>query len=154
MIILVLKDFVMRHVAVIILLVVFSAIGWAQNYPKPVLPGQKYTVAPVHDTLWIITDSQLERALIAAKELENADKQILNYQKQVENLNQQLQQTDTLLMATQKNLEFYRKSWKECSDNLKVLVKENDRVNGRLKIAKIIGVISTVAAFALGAYLF
>ncbi len=144
----------MKRAVFIVFVLILSAALWAQHYPISVVPGQKYTIAPKEDTLWVITDNQLERALIAAKQLENADKQIVNYQKQIENLNEQLQQTDTLLLETQKNMEYYRRQWKDCSDNIKVLVKENDRVNAKFKMAKIIGVISTVAAFALGAYLF
>ncbi len=138
----------MRRLTLTLFALLISFLTWTQsNYPISVVPGQRYTVAPKDDTLWIITDNQFEKAIIAAKELENADKQIENYQKQIENLNEQLQQTDTLLMQTQENLEFYRNSWQECSENLKVLVKENDRVNSKLKITKIVGVITTIAAF-------
>jgi peptidoglycan hydrolase CwlO-like protein len=143
----------MGRFVLIFLFVALSLVVNGQNYPEVVLPGHKFTVAPVNDTLWIITDNQLERAIITARKLENADKQILNYQKQIENLNEQLQQTDTLLMATQKNLEFYRKKWQECDTNIKVLVKENDRINARLKVLKIVGLVSTITAFFLGAYL-
>ncbi len=145
----------MKRNVLIVFVLAFSLISsWGQGYPRAVLPGQKITVAPKKDTLWVITDNQLERALITAKELDNANKQIVNYQEQVENLNEQLEQTDTLLMQTQKNMELYRKDWRECSDNIKVLVKENDMLNTKFKIAKLVGIVSTIAAFALGAYLF
>ncbi len=142
----------------IFLLIIFLSLSFAifaqQRYPVAVLPGDQYLVKPVEDTLWVITDSQLNRALIAVKELKNADLQLENYRKQLENLNKQLAEKDSILELTQKNRDYYEKNWKDCSNNLKVLVEENQKEANKLKAAKIIGGVATVAAFILGAYIF
>ena len=143
----------MKKVFFISLLTVWTILAWAQNYPKPILPGQELTIASKNDTLWIITDSQLEKTIITAKKLKNADLQIVNYQKQIELLNEQLQQSDTLLLQAQKTLKFYQQNWQECKGNTLVLINENKMLNAKLKVIQIVGVVTTIAAFVLGAYL-
>ncbi len=138
----------------IILLGLSFGIFAQQRYPIAVLPGKQFLVKPVGDTLWVITDSQLNRALIAVKELKNADLQIENYRKQLDNLNKQLAQKDSIIDLVTKNRDYYEKNWKDCSNNLKILVEENQKEANKLKAAKIIGGVATVAAFILGAYIF
>ena len=141
-----------KNLYIIIFLFIFFTVN-AQDYPQPIFTGQKVLVEAKQDTLWIITNSQLNNTLITAKELENANLQIINYQKQINLLNEQLQRTDTLLFEVQKTLQFYQESWQECENNVKVLIDDNKRLNTKFKIVRIVGIVGSFIAFVLGAYL-
>ncbi len=130
------------------------AICFGQNYPIPVVPGKSFTVKPDKDTLWIITDNQLENALIAVKKLQNADAQIANYQKQISIYKKQLAVKDSIIQLTKNQLDLYTKNIKKCRDDLNFAVQFNKKQKTLTRIAIYGGIASSIISFLIGAYIF
>ncbi len=143
-----------KHIFTTFLVLLFVVAAFAQQYPRAVLPGEKYVVQPANDTLWILTNSQANKALIAAKNYKICQQEIDIYKKQVENLKQQIVEKDSIIRDTKQMMEKYRSSFEECNDGIKVVAKRYERCKRTQKLYLISGVAVSVITFFIGAIYF
>ena len=117
-----------------------------KDYPYSILPGQTIKVSSGVDTLWVLTDSQLRKAIGAARELEIANQQLDLYEQRIVLYDQKEAQTDSVRLALVKDRDFYKTSWEKSStdiERLGVLLKKQ-KMYTRLSMAGI------AVAFVLG----
>jgi len=125
----------------------------AQTYPKYVLPGKTLDVVAVDDTLWVLTDAMVRKALKSNMENEVNDELIENLTKEVEILKLQGQKKDTLITIVEQDRDYYQKIWKECSDDVDKLGNIAKKSKSKTRIAIIVGASTTVIAFFAGAFI-
>ncbi len=142
-----------HFVLLIIIVSLWSNVVLAQEYPKPVVPGEKLEVAPTEDTLWVLTDAQVRKTIAVAKKYKICEEQNLLYAEKVTKLETQSKEKDELIIILEKDRDYYKKIWGECSTNLEEMGKIAERHRRRARIAIIAGSITTVAAFVTAAIL-
>ncbi len=113
---------------IIFLLFIFNSVSaYSQKYPEVILPGNKKTIENSKDTLWVLKDSQLKKAIIAAKKLK-VEEQISNeLRKKISLMNDKDLVKDSLGVDLKKDRDFYQNNWKKCSKDIDILIKKNQR---------------------------
>ena len=113
---------------IIFLLFIFNSVSaYSQKYPEVILPGNKKTIENSKDTLWVLKDSQLKKAIIAAKKLK-VEEQISNeLRKKISLMNDKDLVKDSLCVDLKKDRDFYQNNWKKCSKDIDILIKKNQR---------------------------
>jgi len=137
-----------------IFLLGFAFAAAQVQYPHPVPPGQEFLVKSGNDTLWIMTNSQINKALVAVKNYDICQQEIELYKKQVENLKQQVAHKDTIIVRTKQMMSQYQEAWDDCKGGLKQVAKSYERCKNTQKLYIITGLTATVAAFIAGAIIF
>jgi len=99
----------------------------AQKYPYVVLPGEQKTLSPEHDTLWVMKDSQLKRAIIAAKKLKISEEINTELYNKVDLLEQKNLIKDSLIIDLKEDRNFYQNKWETCQQDVDILIKKNKK---------------------------
>lgn len=127
----------------------------AQRFPVPVLPESHITIESSkgigtiksgQDTLWIFNGSQFKAALTKAKQLELAEEQILRYNLQAEIYKERNNEKDSLIAVLERDRDYYKNSFKMCTEDIEREVKRNKRKSLFNKFA----VAGIPVAFVLG----
>lgn len=118
----------------------------AQKYPSVILPGEQKLVAPKIDTLWILKDSQLKRAIISAKKLKIEEEINAELHKKVSLLESKSLIQDSLITDLKEDRDFYTNKWEVCSQDVDILIKKNKRQKVYTKIS----LAGIVVAFFVG----
>jgi len=132
---------------------IFLIIGlslFAQTYPEVILPGSTKTIDPGSDTLWILKDSQVKKALISAKKLQ-VEEEISNELRNKISLMQEKDLVkDSLIVDYKKDRDYYLNNWKDCTNDVDLLIKKQkkQKLYTRLSLAGI--VVAFVAGILIG----
>lgn len=90
---------------------------WAQQddekFPLMILGGETFTVPASYDTLWLITNRQLNRSIQTAMKLEIDSSMTALLQRKVELLNQIIVEKDSLIAFNRQGYLHYRDLWEE-----------------------------------------
>ncbi|MCF6241842.1 MAG: hypothetical protein L3J74_10925 [Bacteroidales bacterium] len=138
----------MRLISIILLFAAFSLsyLAHAQKYPVVVLPGEQKVLKPDFDTLWVLKDSQLKKAIIAAKKLKIADEINAELYKKVDLLEQKNLIKDSLIVDLKEDRKFYEDKWNTCQQDVDILIKQNKKQ----KLFKNVALAGVVVAFIAG----
>ncbi len=128
-----------------ILLLLFQPI-LAQKYPIVIRPGEKKLVEPISDTLWIMKDSQLKRAIISAKKLKIEEQINSELHKKVSLLESKDLIKDSLILDLKADRNFYKEKWDVSSQDIDILIKKNKKQKVYTKIS----LAGVVVAFIAG----
>jgi len=132
---------------IVFLLFVFNSVSvFSQKYPQVILPGNVKTVENQKDTLWILKDSQLKKAIIAAKKLKVEEQITLELRKKISLMNEKDLVKDSLIIDYKKDRDFYKNNWEICSKDIDILIKKNKRQ----KIFTKLSLGGVVIAFVVG----
>jgi len=123
---------------------------FAQNYPEVILPGDSKTVNSGNDTLWILRDSQLKKAIISAKKLQIEEEISSELRKKISLMTEKDVVKDSLIADLKTDRDFYMKNFKECTNDVDLLIKKNKRQKlfTRMSMAGII--VAFVAGILVG----
>lgn len=138
----------MKTISTIVLftLLSFSYFAHAQKYPVAVLPGEQKNLKPVTDTLWVLKDSQLKKAIIAAKKLKITEEINSELYKKVDLLKQKNLIKDSLIIDLKEDRKFYENKWNTCQQDIDLLIKENKKQ----KLFRNVALAGVVVAFIAG----
>lgn len=125
----------------------------SQTYPKYIKPGKTFEVVATDDTLWVLTDAMVRKALKTDMENEILNEQVLTMNQEIEILKLQGQKKDTLITILETDRDYYKKIWTDCSSDVDELGKISMRKGKMTRIAIFTGAITTVAAFFFGGYI-
>ncbi len=128
-----------------ILLLLFQPM-LAQKYPIVIRPGEKKLVEPISDTLWIMKDSQLKRAIISAKKLKIEEQINSELHKKVSILESKDLIKDSLILDLKADRNFYKEKWDVSSQDIDILIKKNKKQKVYTKIS----LAGVVVAFIAG----
>jgi len=138
-----------KHILLVIIL--FSnIIVFAQTYPEVILPNSSKTIESNNDTLWILKESQLQKAIIAAKKLaieEEISKELRN---KISLMEKKELTKDSLNADITKDRDYYINNWKTCSSDIDLLLKKNRRQKLFTRLGYVGIVIAFVAGFFIG----
>jgi len=98
----------------------FSAI--AQIYPIEIRPGETKTIESGNDTLWILKDSQVKKAIMAAKKLKVEEEISIELRKKVSLIEEKDLIKDSLIIDLKKDRDFYMRNWKDCTNDVDLLI--------------------------------
>ncbi len=137
------------------LIMVFSlssaALIYGQSkYPVEIMPNETKTFTPEKDTLWVLTNRQVKRAITDAKQLK-LELESSNLLKEKIGLMQAQSLTkDSLVVDLKKDRDYYMNNWNQCNKDVDILIKKNkrQRLFTRLSFAGI--VVAFVAGFLIG----
>lgn len=118
----------------------------AQKYPEVIMPGEQKIITPKIDTLWLLKDSQLKRAIISAKKLKIEEEINAELHKKVSLLESKSLTQDSLITDLKEDRDFYTKKWEVCSNDVDILIKKNKRQKVYTKIS----LAGIVVAFFVG----
>lgn len=136
---------------ILVLLILFAGITVsAQTYPEVILPNSTKTIESKNDTLWILKESQLQKAIISAKKLaieEEISKELKN---KISLMETKDKTKDSLIIDIKKDRDYYINNWKTCTTDIDVLLKQNRRQKWFARLGYIGIAISFVAGFLIG----
>ena len=109
------------------LFALISNSAFAQKYPEVILPGNKKVIENQNDTLWILKDSQLKKAIIAAKKLKVEEQISFELRRKISLMDEKDLVKDSLVIDLNKDRDFYKANWETCSKDIDILIKKNRR---------------------------
>ncbi len=96
-------------------------------YPVEIMPNETKTFTPQNDTLWVLTNRQVKRAILDAKKLK-LELQVSDELKNKINLMKEQSITkDSLVLDLTQDRDYYVKNWNECKSDVKILIAKNKR---------------------------
>ncbi len=134
-----------------IILILFTTVLISLNaqekkYPQVILPGESKLVESGLDTLWILKDSQLKKAIVAAKKLKISEEINAELYKKVDLLEQKNLIKDSLIIDLKEDRKFYEEKWNTCNQDVDILIKQNKKQ----KLFKNVALAGIVVAFIAG----
>jgi len=123
---------------------------FSQKYPEVVLPGESKTVQPIADTLWILKDSQLKKAIISAKKLQIEEEISADLRKKVELMQEKDLVKDSLVIDYKKDRDYYMNNWKNCTNDVELLIKKQKRQKLYTRLSLVGVVIAFIAGILIG----
>jgi len=132
---------------IVFLLATVSVFG---QKPDAVLPGNTKTLAPTTDTLWVLSNADFKKTIIAARELKLYKNENVLLEQEVDSLKLLNAERQSLIDTLKSDRDFYVKNWKTCEDDLNFLGELNQNQAKRTRIAIIVGASTTVTAFIVG----
>ncbi|NJO88629.1 MAG: hypothetical protein HC831_06420 [Chloroflexia bacterium] len=106
----------------VIAFLITSISASAQLYPIEIRPGETKTVEPGADTLWILKDSQVKKAIIAAKKLQIEEEITKELKKKISLIEEKELIKDSLIIDLKKDRDYYIKNWKDCTNDVDLLI--------------------------------
>ncbi len=100
----------------------------AQNkYPVEIMPQQTKTFSPKTDTLWVLTNHQIKKAIANTKQL----KLELAISEELKNkmslMEKQNITKDSLVVDLKEDRDYYMNNFKDCKNDVKILIAKNKR---------------------------
>jgi hypothetical protein len=134
----------------LLLLLCFGASLFAQKFPIDILPDSTLTIKAVNDTLWVLKNSQLRKAIIAGKKLEIEEQISIELRKKILLMEEKDRVKDSLVSDVKKDRDYYIKNWNTCKTDVDLLIKQHQRQKlfTRLSLAGI--VVAFVAGLFIG----
>jgi hypothetical protein len=135
------------------LIIVFFLSGisvFSQKYPEAILPGSSKTIESSLDTLWILKDSQLKKAIIAAKKLQIEEEISSGLKNKISLMEDKDVVKDSLIADYKNDRDFYMKKMKDCTNDVDLLIKKQkkQKLYTRLSLAGV--VIAFIAGILIG----
>jgi hypothetical protein len=133
----------------IFIILISGSISVAQTYPEVILPGHSKTVQTGSDTLWILKDSQLKKAITAAKMLKIEEDISKELRSEISVMQQKDIAKDSLISIYLKDRDFYIDNWKICTNDVDQLIKKQKRQKFYTRLS----LLGIVAAFVTGFFI-
>jgi len=118
----------------------------AQEYPIVILPGEQELIKTSTDTLWVLKDSQLKKAILSAKKLKIEEEINAELHQKVSLLESKGFVTDSLIIDLKDDRNFYKTKWDVCSEDIDILLQKNKKQ----KVFTRIALVGVVVAFIAG----
>ena len=134
------------NILILFMAVLISLNAQEKKYPQVVLPGESKLVNPGLDTLWILKDSQLKKAIIAAKKLKISEEINAELYKKLDLLEQKNLIKDSLIIDLKEDRKFYEEKWNTCNQDVDILIKQNKKQ----KLFRNVALAGIVVAFIAG----
>lgn len=134
----------------IALIFISTALLKAQNYPEVILPFSTKTVVSENDTLWVLRESQLKKALLSAKKLALEEEINVELKKKISLLETRNTVNDSLIIDLQKDRDFYISYWNTCKDDIDLLLRKHQRQKFFLRLSFAGIAVAFVAGFLIG----
>ena len=133
----------------VITFLITSISASAQLYPVEIRPGTTKTIEPGADTLWILKDSQVKKAILAAKKLQIEEEITKELKKKVSLIEEKDLIKDSLIIDLKKDRDFYMKNWKDCTNDVDLLIAKckRQKLYTRLSMAGI--AVAFIAGFLI-----
>ena len=121
----------------------------AQLYPIEIMPGETKTIESGNDTLWILKDSQVKKAILAAKTLKIEEEISKELRKKVSLFEEKDLVKDSLIVDLKKDRDFYINNWKDCTNDVDLLIAKcrRQKLYTRLSMAGI--AVAFIAGFLI-----
>ncbi|MDF1551315.1 MAG: hypothetical protein P1P88_26070 [Bacteroidales bacterium] len=123
---------------------------FGQNYPEVILPGENKTIESGADTLWILRDAQLKKAIISAKKLQVEEEITKELRNKISLMSDKDLVKDSLILDLRTDRDYYMKNWKECTNDVDLLIKKNQRQKFYTRISLGGVILAFVAGFLIG----
>ncbi len=122
----------------------------AQTYPEVIMPGKTKSVESGNDTLWILKDSQLKKAIVSAKKLQLEEEISIELKKKIALMQEKDLVKDSLIVNYKTDRDFYVNNWKDCTNDIELLLKKQkkQKLYTRLSLAGV--VVAFVAGILIG----
>lgn len=119
---------------------------YTQERAIVILPGEKKMLEPLNDTLWVLKDRQLKKAILSAKKLKIEEEINAELHKKVSLLESKGLVTDSLIIDLKEDRDFYKTKWDVCSQDIDILIQKNKKQKLFTKVA----LVGVVVAFIAG----
>ena len=136
----------MNKTLLVLLFLISGNFVFSQSYPEVILPNSSKTIESQNDTLWILTDRQLNNALISKKKLIAEEEISKNLREKISLMEAKDKTKDSLTSILTKDRDFYMNNWKTCTGDIDVLLKQNRRQKWFARL----GYAGIVVAFVVG----
>jgi len=122
----------------------------AQTYPEVIMPGETKSVESGNDTLWILKDSQLKKAIVSAKKLQLEEEISVELKKKIALMQEKDLVKDSLIVNYKTDRDFYVNNWKDCTNDIELLLRKQkkQKLYTRLSLAGV--VVAFVAGILIG----
>ena len=123
--------------------------AFAQIYPIEIRPGKTKNIESGSDTLCILKDSQVKKAILAAKRLKIEEEISIELRKKVSLFQEKDLIKDTLILDLKKDRDFYMNNWKGCTNDVDLLITKcrRQKLYTRLSLAGV--AVAFIAGFLI-----
>lgn len=136
---------------VLVFLLMLPLLGLAQkDYPYVILPGQEQTVGSATDTLWVMKHSQMQKAIMAAKENKLLKDQVTTLTEKISLMDNRGGAQDSLAILYRDKAEHYEKQWRDCDKDLQIVAKQYKKQ----RIMTYVASAGVVVSLLLGVFIF
>lgn len=109
----------MTRYLLFLFLFAFIKIGVSQsNYPVEIPVGQTETISASEQSLWVITNSQLDSVIVTAEYLKICNETNVEYQDKISKLEKIRIEQITIIDTLQKGYDHYIELWQKCDMDL------------------------------------
>ncbi len=100
----------------------------AQNkYPINIMPTQTKTIDAGNDTLWVLSNRQVKRAITDAKKLKVELEITKELRNKISLMEEKSVTKDSLILDLKNDRDYYVKNWNTCKDDVNILIKKCKR---------------------------
>jgi hypothetical protein len=138
-----------KNIALIIILFA-SYPAFAQTYPEVILPNSSRTIESKGDTLWILKESQLQRAIMAAKKLTIEEEISNELRNKIFLMDEKDRTKDSLVNFLKNDRDYYMNNWKTCSNDIEIILKKQGRQKLFARLAYAGIGVAFIAGFLIG----
>jgi hypothetical protein len=133
----------------IIALVFISLKSFAQEYPQEIKPGQSKNVSTTTDTLWVIKNSQFNRALKSGMELDVCHEKEKTLNQIIEKKDLVISKKDSSLNDIKTGYDRYKTKWEESDKKLETAEKDIVILKTKVKKAAVYSAITGILLTSL-----
>lgn len=140
----------LRTLTIVVALMLLSSSELFAQYPIEVLPGKTRQIGNSSDTLWVLSNAQFDKVLIAGKELKLVKEELSLIKKKDGLVNEHKAESDSILSLITKNRNDYEVRWRNCEKDLAIVGESYDKMKRKNKIYKGIAMVGIPIVFVLG----
>lgn len=134
-------------VNLLLFLILISTLVTGQNNPRYIKPGEVREVKAVNDTLWILTDTQVDSAIVKAERLKICSEILKLERKKISIKDSIIVEKDSIINICKSGSEHWHGKWLETDKALEQKEIAFEKQKNRTKKT---GIISGGLGFVLG----
>ncbi len=101
--------------------------GAQTKYPVQIMPNESKTFQSKTDTLWVLSNRQVKRAITDARQLKIELEISKTLRNKIELMNEKSLTKDSLILDLKKDRNFYMKNWNTCQEDVDLLISKQKR---------------------------
>ena len=134
----------------LVLLWAAQAAAQSSGFPYKIPEGTSQTITAEGQALWVLKESQFDRAVADSKRLRIVEQTNTALRKQRDTLKTLAGEQRTLIDTLKADRDFYKENWEIAEQDIQVLAKQRDTEARWKKIFRMTAIIGIPVAFVAG----
>lgn len=141
------------HGWLLLITLLLAASSYAQEYPYKIAQGSEQTVLANEQAIWVLKESQFDKALADSKKLKLEEEKNNQLQQQIQLMQEKNNELRSLADTLKSDRDFYMENWETTNTDLHTLNDQLKKQKRKTKIYKITTFAGIPIAFIIGLFL-